>query len=47
VIGRILDSGFRESQHSVYSYRVWITLNKRTYAPFRYLKSDSDIHAVE
>src|SRR5215204_1606775 len=34
-------------QDSAYSYRVWITLIKRPYAPLRYVKIDPDIHQGE
>jgi len=34
-------------QDIAYSYRVWITLNKRPYALLRYLKIDPNIHRPE
>src|SRR5215217_2504677 len=46
-IGSCHKTGIRALQDSAYSYRVWITLIKRIYAPLQCLKTSPDIHQGE
>jgi hypothetical protein len=43
----VLEARFLRDQDFAYSYRVWITLNKRSYGPLQCLKIDPHIHSSE